>query len=175
MGVSAIGSLRAKANGPLRSNPAASSFPAICWEVISAMAVPWRLRPRLARDAADLRTGVEGCSLVAGRCACVDRGTACLGEFEVSTRRALDVPALTDSELDQGAQPLVAPGQLMGASHGASRYQEGTVRGRRPGRICPSTAGTIRWRGRGCRRDPGTGRAAPAGSAGRSPTRGERG
>src|SRR3546814_14159920 len=113
MGVSAIGSLKADAAGPLRSNPAASSLPAICWEVISAMAASLRLGSCLALGTADLRTGVEGGPVVAGRRTGVDRGTACLGEFEVAARRALDVPAFTDSELDQSAQPFVPPGKLM--------------------------------------------------------------
>jgi hypothetical protein len=40
MGVSAIGSLKAVAAGPLRSKPAASSLPAMSCEVMSAMAAP---------------------------------------------------------------------------------------------------------------------------------------
>src|SRR3546814_5286612 len=123
MGVSAIGSLKADAAGPLRSNPAASSLPAICWEVISAMAASLRLGSCLALGTADLRTGVEGGPVVAGRRTGVDRGTACLGEFEVAARRALDVPAFTDSELDQSAQPFVPSGKFMCVRHGASRYR----------------------------------------------------
>lgn len=51
MGVSAIGSLKDVADGPLRSNPDASSLPAICWEVISVMAAPcaWDRVSRSAR------------------------------------------------------------------------------------------------------------------------------
>jgi hypothetical protein len=47
----------------------------------------------LALGTADLRTGVEGCPVVARGRAGVDRGAACLGELEVTARRALDVPA----------------------------------------------------------------------------------
>src|SRR3546814_7327535 len=108
----------------LRSNPAASSLPAICWEVISAMAASLRLGSCLALGTADLRTGVEGGPVVAGRRTGVDRGTACLGEFEVAARRALDVPAFTDSELDQSAQPFVPSGKFMCVRHGASRRSE---------------------------------------------------
>jgi hypothetical protein len=120
MGVSAIGSLKVVADGPLRSNPDASSLPAICWEVISVMAAPLRLGSGLALGTTDLRTGVEGCPVIAGRRTGVDRGAACLGELEVTARRALDVPAFADGELDQGAQPIVASGQFMCVRHGAS-------------------------------------------------------
>jgi hypothetical protein len=105
-----MGSLKAEVDGPLRSNPAASSLPAICWEVISAMAASLRWRPGLAFGAADLRPGIESRPVVAGGRTGVDRGAACLGEFEMAARRALDVPALADGELDQGAQPFVASG-----------------------------------------------------------------
>ncbi|AXA00321.1 hypothetical protein CSB67_0352 [Enterobacter hormaechei] len=74
------------------------------------MAASLRWGPGLALGAADLRAGVEGSPVVTGRRTGVDRGAACLGEFEVAARRALDVPAFTDSELDQGAQPFVASG-----------------------------------------------------------------
>src|SRR5690606_1156757 len=106
----------------------------------------------------------------------VDRGAACLGEFEVAAGRALDVPAFAGSELDQGAQPLVASGQFMCARHGASWLQEGVADGRTPWQIGAATAGTIRrrdraWcrarRGRLCPVAGGTRSDAPAGRASR--------
>ncbi len=53
----------AMADGPLRSNPAASSLPAMSWEVISAMTTSLGVdgpgHAGLALGAADLCTGVE--------------------------------------------------------------------------------------------------------------------
>jgi len=67
------------------------------------MAASLRWGSGLALGAADLRPGIEGRPVVAGGRTGVDRGAAGLGEFEVAAWRALDVPALADGELDQGA------------------------------------------------------------------------
>src|SRR3989344_5611028 len=145
MGVSAIGALKAVAAGPLRSQPAASSLPAMSCEVMSAMAAPLavpttagRRHAGLSLGAADLRTGVQFGPVVARGRTGVDRRAAGLGELEVPARRALDVPAFTDRELDQRAQPLVAAGQFMCVRPGTSPAPKDGGGGRRQRGNTPS-------------------------------------
>src|SRR5690606_33516006 len=116
-----MGSVKAAAEGLLRSKPEASSFAAMSSGVMSAMAALLRRCRgclRLAVGAAKLRTGIALGAVVARRRAGVDRRAALLREQQVPATGAHHLPALVQGELDQRSQPLVAARQFMRAGHG---------------------------------------------------------
>src|SRR5690606_30751928 len=106
IGVSAIGSLKAAAEGLLRSKPAARSLAAMSCGVRSATAALPRRRLAgghlmcLSAGSAKLRTGIEAGAVVACRRAGVDRRAARLGELEVPARRAHHAPAFAQGKVD---------------------------------------------------------------------------
>src|SRR5690606_17582876 len=114
IGVSAMGSLKAAAEGPLRSKPVVNNLAAMSWGVSSAMADLLRLPV----SAAKLRAGISVGPVVARRRAGVDRRATWFGEFQVPAGCAHHTPAFALRKLDQRTQPLTAASQFTRARHG---------------------------------------------------------